>query len=51
MVYEGDGNFMGADVISDPAAVASFARASVRLMGYSVPLNDYLESLGMKEAV
>jgi hypothetical protein len=51
MIYDGDGDFLGADTTSDPTAVAHYRQARDRLMQHSVPLADYLTSLGMKEAV
>jgi hypothetical protein len=51
MIYDEDGNFLGADVTSDPEMVARYRRARDLAVQHSVPLADYLASLGMKEAV
>ena len=52
MIYDENGNFLGADVISEPSEmVARYRRVRDRAMEHSVPLADYLASLGMKEAV
>lgn len=51
MIYDQAGGFLGADVTSDPPAVARYRRARDLAMHHSVPLAAYLASLGMKEAV
>ncbi len=51
MIYDEAGNFLGADVTSDPEIVARYRRARDLAMQHSIPLADYLTSLGMKEAV
>jgi hypothetical protein len=51
MIYDEDGNFLGADMISDPGIIARYRRARDLAMRHSVRLADYLASLGMKEAV
>jgi hypothetical protein len=51
MDYGDDGRFLGAETISAPEAVAGYRHVRDLAMQHSVPLNDYLTSLGMKEAV
>lgn len=51
MRYDNDGNFLDADTLTDPFALAGHCEARDTAMRRSVPLADYLESLGMKEAV
>jgi len=51
MIYDDIGGFHGADVTSAPEIVARYRRARDLAMQHSVPLADYLTSLGMKEAV
>lgn len=51
MDYDDDGNFLGADLVTDPRMVALCRRVRDLTMQHSVPLADYLTSLGMKEAV
>jgi hypothetical protein len=51
MIYDEDGSFLGADTTSDPETIARYRQERDRLMQHSVPLTDYLTSLGMKEAV
>ena len=47
MIYGEAGDFLGADVISDPVMAARYRRARDIAMGHSVPLADYLASPGM----
>ena len=49
MVYDKAGNFLGAETTSDPAEIERYRQARDRLIQHSVPLADYLASLGMKE--
>jgi hypothetical protein len=49
MIYDEAGNFLGAEVTSDPAEVEDYRQARDHLMQDSVPLADYLSSLGIKE--
>lgn len=51
MLYDGGGNFLGADTITDPFALAGHCEARDVAMRRSVSLANYLTSLGMKEAV
>jgi hypothetical protein len=51
LIYDADGNFQGAETTSDPAVIADYREARDLAMRHSVPLADYLASLGMKEAV
>lgn len=51
MDYGDDGDFLGAEIVSAPEAVAGYLYVRDLAMQHSVPLNDYLASLGMKEAV
>lgn len=51
MDYGDDGDFLGAETISAPEAVAGYRYVRDLAVQHSVPLNDYLASLGMKEAV
>ena len=51
MIYDEGGNFLGAETTSDPEMIARYRQVRDRLMQHSVPLADYLSSLGMKEAV
>ena len=51
MIYDEDGNFLGADVTSDPGIIARYRQVRDSSMNLSFPLGDYLTSLGMKEAV
>jgi hypothetical protein len=51
MDYDANGDFLGAEVISDPKMIGRYRQARDRLVRHSVPLADYLSSLGMKEAV
>jgi hypothetical protein len=51
MIYDTDGNFLGAETTSDPEMIERYQKVRDRLMQHSVPLADYLSSLGMKEAV
>ena len=49
MIYDEAGNFLGAEVTSDPADVGHYRQARDDLMEDAVPLADYLASLGIKE--
>jgi len=49
MNYDKLGNFLGAEAIADPPEVERHRQAQGRLMQHSIPLADYLESLGIKE--
>jgi hypothetical protein len=49
MIYDKFGNFLGAQTTSDVAEVERYRQAQERLVQYSVPLADYLVSLGIKE--
>jgi hypothetical protein len=49
MIYDKAGDFLGAETTSDPAEVERYRQARDRLKQHSVPLADYLASLGMKE--
>jgi hypothetical protein len=51
MIYDKGGNFLGAETTSDPEMIERYRKVRDRLMQHSVPLADYLSSLGMKEAV
>jgi hypothetical protein len=51
MIYSDMGIFKGAEATSDPVKVARYRQTRDRAMQGSVPLADYLASLGMKEAV
>lgn len=51
MIYDEYGTFLGAGTTSAPAAIASYRQVRDFLMQRSIPLGDYLTSLGMKEAV
>lgn len=51
MIYDHDGNFLGAEATSDPETIARYRQARDLTIQHSVPLTDYLTSLGMKEAV
>ena len=49
MIYDEDGNFLGAETTSDPTEVERYRQAQDHLLEDSVPLGDYLASLGIKE--
>lgn len=49
IIYDDAGNFLGAEVTSDQAEVGRYRQAQDHLTQHSVPLADYLASLGMKE--
>jgi hypothetical protein len=51
MAYDADGNFLGADTITDQVALSWCRRVRTLAIRHSQPLADYLASLGMKEAV
>lgn len=51
MDYDDNGSFLGADATSAPVELARYQHVRDYLVNESVPLGDYLESLGMKEAV
>lgn len=51
MYYDNFGNLLRVDVDRDPLRVAYYRRCRDLIMDHSVPLRDYLASLGIKEAV
>lgn len=51
MDYDDEGAFLGADVTRAPVELARYRAFRDFLVPRAVPLADYLESLGMKEAV
>jgi hypothetical protein len=51
MDYDEDGDFTGAELASDSHTIRHYRRIRDLAMRHSVPLADYLTSLGMKEAV
>ncbi len=49
--YDADGNWLDVSLTSDPTPVASYCQARDLALEHSVPLMDYLGSIGLKEAV